>query len=163
MTTSRIPDGMANKPYEFTKDTLEGYYNGFRREIWSRSAYETPTESVGCVMMYFILIGETSAINAGVFTDIFLPETIERWEGYGIDSMRHHSAGAAVDFHWAFEIPGVEPREDCTLLPGKCWSISTLTLDEQIIEALARQGFEGIWHDLHEMLIDQTKVQMELE
>lgn len=163
MTTSRIPESFQHKDWEFTKDTLEGYYNGFQREIWSRSAYERENESVGCVMMFFVLIGETSAISAGLFTDIYLPETIERWEKNGVESLRAHSTGGVVDFHWNFEIPGVEPSEDCTLLSGKCWSISTMTLDEQLLEALGRQGFEGIWHDLHEMLIDQTKVQLESE
>lgn len=161
--TSEIPEGLKTDEMEFTKDTLEGDYKGFRREIWTRSAYEKPNQTVGAAMIYFALIGENSAIDAGIFTDFFLPESVERWEESGVDSLRPHGMGGIVDFHWGFEIENLEPRNDCVLVPGKCWSLNTFTLGEQIAEAFARQGFEGIWHDLHEMLIDQTKVQLESE
>lgn len=159
MTTSLIPP---NYPHPFTKDSLEGNYHGFRREIWSQSAYDTEKACKG-VWLGFALIGPNSAITAGIFTDFYLPETIEKWGEQGIKNYHPHGMGGVVDFHWNSPIEDIEPRDDCTLVKGQCWSIATITLSDQIVEALCREGFDGVWHDLHEILADQTKVQQERE
>lgn len=155
MTTSALP----KSKYPFTKDTLEGDYKGYRREIWSRAAYDEGANGNGVAMLYFALVKpDKDAIVFGLFTGWSLPETVEKWKTNGIYDLRPAPEGAAVDFHWAepqFEGDKIDAT-DCTLIDGgECYGNTGFTIGEKVFEALIRGGLDAVWKILFQYLRQQ--------
>jgi hypothetical protein len=164
-TTSKMPK--SNRP--FTKDTLEGEYKGYRREIWSTAAYdemESKGAGNGCVNIYFALIKpDKEAIVFAVFTGWHLPQTLKRWEERGIAALSSNPQGGAVDFHWSDpQWEGQEMETSCLLIEGgECYGNTGFTIGKTVYDALLKGGFDAVWEVLYQYLRLQEQEKEEEE
>lgn len=146
----------------FTKDTLEGDFHGYRREIWSHAARSIKEGHGGNdgVQIFFALIKpDKEAVVFGVFTGWYHPQALVDWEERKISNMRPNPEGGAVEFHWAEpQWDGHTMDTDCTLIEnGECYGNTGYTIGEAVFEALCIGGFDAVWECLYKFLREQEE------
>lgn len=145
----------------FTKDTLEGDFHGYRREIWSHAARSIKEGHGGNdgVQLFFVLTNGKKAIVWGLFTGWYHPQVVTDWEETGIDKMRPKPEGGAVEWHSSEPLEGwPSGGDDCTLIDdGVCYRNIGFTLGEDVYDALCVGGFDAVWETLYELLEQETE------
>jgi hypothetical protein len=144
--TSKLPQTRV----PFTKDTLEGDFHGYRREIWSHAARSTKLGHGGNdgVQLMFMLTNGKKAIVFGVFTGWYHPQVIAEQKENGLEDYRPYPQGGIVDYHYWSDEPG-----DCTIIDGGgCRSENDFTNGEQLYDALCEDGFDAVWNGMYKLI-----------
>lgn len=134
----------------FTKDTLEGDFHGYRREIWSHAARSMKLGHGGNdgAQLMFMLTNGKKAIVFGVFTGWYHPQVVAEQKETGLERLRPNPQGGVVDYHYWVDEPG-----DCTIIDGGgCHSESDYTNGERLYDALCEGGFDAVWEGMYQLI-----------